>query len=400
MKILVSLVGEQPTPNLIPLFDKRTLAGPEEGRWRAVKFLASGATWKVGENLLKALEADSNTPNSAVAGVARMELKQIEAWSLENARQNIKQALEEVRAAYPDDTIVVNFTGGTKIMSLAAYQAAVEMGVEMVYVNTEKAHISRFDKSGAPLNPPSPFETKISVETLFRAAGREIDQGKTRDVNAIAPNVRDLLWWLANNYDGAIKDCLLPVQKYIQNGLRDKTITAAPYRAPLAPNSKISQEAAGRIRDAGLWAWNGNEVSIEQSKWEFVKGGWLESYAVVALARDNQFDEVSGPLFPKGINLDKEDMPDIDALGCRNGRLALLECKVTGSQEDGGLTNILGKLRAHERLMGGLYGASVFVRASEENKTRVETWAQEYGVNVVIGRDLPQLADRVLKIIS
>ena len=61
MKILISLVGEQPTPNLIPLFDKKVLAGPEEGRWGAVKFLVSTDTKKVGKNLLQALASDKAT---------------------------------------------------------------------------------------------------------------------------------------------------------------------------------------------------------------------------------------------------------------------------------------------------------------------------------------------------
>ena len=395
MKIFVSLVGEQPTPNLIQLFDKKALEGPEDECWGAVKFLVSNDTEQVGENLLQALASDPTTSH-----LERMKLDRIEAWSLENARKNILCAIEDVEKNYPSNTIVVNFTGGTKIMSLAAYQVAMEMGLEMMYVNTEREILLEFDSSGKQKNA-QPFRVAPSLKTLLLASGRVIDETKTGGAEAIDSKKKDLAVWIAKCYEDAVLECLMPVQKSIQEGLNNQKTAPfpPPYRVPLNPTTKGGKDAAQYLKEQSLWNWDGRTVSVEKNWWNFIGGGqgnWLEIFSVANLDfAKPKFDDVLGPVQLRGVT-------EIDAMACRNGRLAILECKLTGSKDEGGVTNLLGKLKEHEHLLGGLYGAAVFVRAYEDKKADgdLRRWAQEYGVTVVIGRELPNLADIVFKAVS
>lgn len=404
MKILVSLVGEQPTPNLIPLFDKRTLAGPEEGRWRAVKFLASAATWKVGENLLKALEADSHTPNSAVAGVARMELTQVEAWSLENARQNIKQALEQVRAAYPDDTIVVNFTGGTKIMSLAAYQAAVEMGVEMVYVNTDDCALLVFDSKGQPASRVR-FEVNISIETQLRAAGREITSCLRWDeLNDRQKELATLAKWIGENYVVAFKNVIYKVKQADDQRIRElkrsgQNPPAYPKEiilvdAVLSRMGRRGKEALAKIADAKIWSWNESAQTITIHKaedWDFVNGIWVEWFACIALIESGYFEQDKVLAHVKVAGFEG----DLDILATRNGRLGVIECKTSGPEDETELSFVATKTRLHQTLFGGPYAKSYFVRAKEEAAIW-EKVTQQYGIEGVIeGPKLTGLAKEI-----
>src|SRR3989304_8172947 len=126
MRVLIAPVGEQPTPNLIPLF----AAKPEE-RAECVQFLVSDndRIKKVADHLREALKQDPET-----AGVHVPEALSMSAWNLEDARSEFRQVVGK----YQGDEVTVNLTGGTKIMSLAGDLEAGSAGLPMTYVNTER----------------------------------------------------------------------------------------------------------------------------------------------------------------------------------------------------------------------------------------------------------------------
>jgi len=168
MRVLIAPVGEQPTPNLIPLF-----AEPPAGRYERVQFLVSDnrKIRDVAENLKKAIECDPKLSAIQVADPLPMD-----AWVLNKARDDCAAAID--RYTRDGNTVTVNLTGGTKIMSLAAYQAASHAHAPMIYVNTEQKCIIDFDEHGQPLEKPRPLVAPISIETQLRAAGREFKPGK------------------------------------------------------------------------------------------------------------------------------------------------------------------------------------------------------------------------------
>jgi hypothetical protein len=165
MRVLIAPVGEQPTPNLIPLF-----ALPPEQSPNCVQFLESdnNRIKAVSNNLGNAITKDPVLDGTEVANPCPMN-----AWDLQKARDDCAAVI----ARYTDEghQVTVNLTGGTKIMALAAYQAACNAKVPMIYVNTEQRQIIHFDLNGVQVSE-DPFTAPISIETQLRAAGREFKQ--------------------------------------------------------------------------------------------------------------------------------------------------------------------------------------------------------------------------------
>ena len=105
MKILINLIGEQPIPNLLPILHFK----PEK-----TIVLHTQKTMSVANRLKKI--------------VNNVELIKTEPY-------NFSYNLKKLRAAYnKNDEYIFNITGGTKIMSVAMFQFALETNSKVVYL--------------------------------------------------------------------------------------------------------------------------------------------------------------------------------------------------------------------------------------------------------------------------
>lgn len=156
--ILVSLVGEQPIPNLIPLWQDRTI--------RAVRFAATGVTHPVADGLEQFVRTDPSLRHIEV-----LERIDLPAYQIGKARAALVEALAQTQSG--GEAVCLNLTGGTKIMSLAALQAAYGTGVPLLYVSTEENQLIRLQSDGAE-SERLLLNVTVSVDQYLRAHGLEV----------------------------------------------------------------------------------------------------------------------------------------------------------------------------------------------------------------------------------
>ncbi len=130
MTIIVSLVGQQPIPNLLPIRHIKP---------RAVLLVYSDFTQRAAEKLTQLVEDDLVVWPLLT-----------EAYAITNIRDNLINKLHKEQAVSED--IIFNVTGGTKPMSLAAYLVASEKRAPFVYLQSEgkrsRLYHYTFDKKG------------------------------------------------------------------------------------------------------------------------------------------------------------------------------------------------------------------------------------------------------------
>jgi len=151
-KVMVSLVGEQPIPNLLPLKDR-----PPD----VAVMVHTGATrtqaWTVGE-LLK--------PNIPVDHL------DVLPYDIEATRVTLQEYV--VRRGWAGAEVTFNLTGGTKSMALAAFEVARECRSEFLYLQTEgrrsRAYRYGFDDGrSVRLIESRILPTLIDLDTFIRA---------------------------------------------------------------------------------------------------------------------------------------------------------------------------------------------------------------------------------------
>lgn len=113
--MLLSLVGEQPVPNVLPI---RHLQ-PEE-----VALIHTHTTKRVSDNLAPLLRKDY-----------RIITHEVTAYDILKLRRGLENLIE--RRGWSPGDIVFNLTGGTKPMAWAAFQLAQELKAEFVYLQSE-----------------------------------------------------------------------------------------------------------------------------------------------------------------------------------------------------------------------------------------------------------------------
>lgn len=121
-KILIQLIGHQTIPNVVPLYVLR----PD-----AVYHLCTKETLPIGHRIEKWMK------NNPITAYISHHLKKIQGAE---KHQETLDICRELMQKYPDAQFVVNMTGGTKLMSLAAYQSAAQRGnTPVVYVEPERS---------------------------------------------------------------------------------------------------------------------------------------------------------------------------------------------------------------------------------------------------------------------
>lgn len=108
MTTLINLIGEQPIPNLLP-----------------VLFLKPDRT------IMLFTDTTEKTANRIKKLVDYSELMKIDPYDINTGIRTIHKILND------NDDFIFNITGGTKIMSLAAYQVANERNYKFVYMQSE-----------------------------------------------------------------------------------------------------------------------------------------------------------------------------------------------------------------------------------------------------------------------
>lgn len=130
--IMISLIGEQPIPNLLPI----RYQPPE-----VAVLVHSNLTQKPADRLRRLLP-----PSCKVRPLP------VSAYDIESTRRDLVSLIRDEGWAPAD--LLFNLTGGTKAMALAAYLAAAEHGADFLYLQSEgkqtRLYRYRFSVDGAP----------------------------------------------------------------------------------------------------------------------------------------------------------------------------------------------------------------------------------------------------------
>lgn len=160
---IISLVGEQPMPILIPLWQRKQQSGFKD----SLQFVATKTTLHIAHRLIDFISNDPSLKHHFKVS-EKKPIILVDAYQLIDTQDKL---IEEVKNNQ-NQRVLINLTSGTKIVSLACLQSAQGRDVELVYVSTQTNELLFF-------HPTSKRETRqtidvtISVKQYFAAHGFE-----------------------------------------------------------------------------------------------------------------------------------------------------------------------------------------------------------------------------------
>lgn len=316
--VLINLLSEQLLPNFIAVLQE----GPD-------RVLA-----------LCTPEFQKDVPRFEEAGGIPHQPAPVDAYDLEGVRQRVARHIEALPA---DARVLINFTGGTKIMALAAVFAGLaarrQRHIELLYVETTGSRIDRFgfDAEGHFQQlPPRKIDIHIPFEAYARLHGEPIKPGY---LTAVTPEISRRLpaaeALLGQACDGFFKR------------LKGAFQTNARGRGEPRPEFAVDFPCDGG-RGRVEWTPAGGALTLPGGKRfevpgpdarRFFCGGWLEEYCFGRLSGDRSpaetsfqqvLSRVTLEIRPESLrdpNVKLKDKTELDVVICDGVRAAIIECK-------------------------------------------------------------------------
>lgn len=358
-KTMIALVSEQRMQNIIPFYQK----GISFDRLRLIR------------------STDADVANSRFARAWHDTCETLkDSFSVESAEPSVDAygiaQTQEVAAKLPTeapDQMVVNFTGGTKCMSIGAYLAAQDAKATALYVDTANEKLVWFYPDGRVQEEEFNLVHSLTVPIYLRANAKQIDRDRTR--RQALPECAYLAIRELVNLWPRCRDTLEVFGRAVSQG-----------QTPVGADEVDCEIATILARHNLAQQISGDWQATQQGR-PFLTGKWLDAMVYVLLEDSGFFDDMQVDLCLQGIE------NELDVLVTRNGQMAIIECK---SGDPGGQTT-LNKLQAI-RTGFGTFARTFFVTSREASQVdeNFRNRAREYGVREIITEEsLLHVADIV-----
>jgi hypothetical protein len=236
-----------------------------------------------------------------------------------------EEKFSKVANRYKSDDIVVNLTGGTKIMVLGAYNVLKGIAKRMIYTPIPRNEFITISPKDDSCKSPISYDLKLTVEAYVTAYGVKVkNRDKLNQLKSNASSNRDICKWMIRNYR-AIEDILFEFYKILGNHRDDKE-----FRLKMNYPFKKEEERELMKRLDMLPKNNKMEKTIPKNMIRFLTGDWLSDYCYNEISDLAVDDCVTGIelVSPEGVD------NEFDVMFTKDNALYIVECKSLSSKEE------------------------------------------------------------------
>jgi len=380
------LVSEQPSPNISPLYDDKLkpdeivlIVSPEQRD-------SGGAT-----NIAKAMRH---------TGVKIHTLSISDAWHKDNI---IEQIEVDIKQRKNDDCeFILNATGGTKPMSIAAYELFYSQNFPVFYIQNDQVYwLYDPDKNRQSFS----LVDKLKLKTFLLAHGIDIEETALVMVPPKCQKLGDI--WV-NRIETQSK--ALSRLNWIASNMDKNTLTYT--MTDLEIKDDALQSLFDELVHADLASVQGKQLMFNSEEARFfANGGWLECWVLKELtsvkANNPKIQDIQFNVKVKYLdnNRSTEIKNELDVVVLANNRLYLIECKtsrINELSEDGSqkkATDSVYKLATLMREIGGTMAKGILTSYHKVNPVDKERAAM-LNIKICDGSALKNIKSTMLSMIN
>jgi hypothetical protein len=387
MKVHVVLVSDQVMQNLIPVLMER----PQRV---FLVVTAEMARRRADQRLRRQLrQADAELVDCSDCPDA--DFTRIQAFA--------QQVAEQVINAGADADIVLNATGGNKLMSIAFVEAFRGIASRILYTDTAHRRIEYLPAAiDAQAPAPTPMTDVLDVPGYLRAQGFQFRGAASDDVDwqQRAEARKAACKFLGKHIgDAHLQQFVGALNAFADKALEripdaDEERLAAPVQSFTRPPRGRWAEAMDALTQAGVLDWTPGSEYLrfrDATAAQFARGGWLEEYAYHVVHDAGVHDARLGVT---GAWDNEQAMAnEFDVLACHLNQLLFIECKTLRyrDQNDNDIAYKLDSLGEDAR---GLFGSTWLLSAREPTDTLIAR-ARRARIRLVSPAELQRLRELV-----
>lgn len=370
------LTSAQPTPNLTPALDPTTCP-------RRVILLTSQDMKRRADWLEAVLKQ---------RGIAVERWSIDDPWDIEHVQQRVLELLEEKGT----EGIALNATGGTKPMSIAAYEVFRAYDLPIFYVHPEQDRLVWLHPAQ---RPATDLENRVKLDVFLQAHGVRVVGELIRSAQH-----KQLLSFC--------EELILDIDLYA-DPLRELNYHASRAEGSLrskvenSDGSSTLSRLIDKFAQLGLVTFESGCLRfLNEDARFFVNGGWLELHAfrlVQSLRqRGAPIHDLCRSMVVARESRGQAVKNELDIIFLAENRLHLIECKtrhwgnVKNIQGGGPGAEALYKLDTLRDLLGGLQARAMLVSYQHLPKPDRRR-AEDLGIRVCAGAQIQHLRERIFE---
>ncbi|WP_031431774.1 Card1-like endonuclease domain-containing protein [Methylomicrobium agile] len=368
------LVSAQPIPNITPILD-------DSLRPQKVVMLVS---------------PDMTERSQALENIFKPRGIRIERCTIDNPwdAEHISDRILDLLAQYPDGGIALNATGGTKLMSIAAYEAFRSCELPIYYIHPEQDRLLWL----SPGKPAQDLADCLRLKDYLMAYGAE--KVEIPEPAGVAEPIRRLTRQLIADIDRYASE--LSTLNYLALNADNPQLTVEIDSGP--QSRPHLWELLDLFEQAGLCRINGHSLKFVDAQARFTaNGGWLEMFAYaecLGLKKASGIQDIACNItisrHPAGKTAVKNEI-DIGLI--KANRLHLIECKTKSYRDSTQGADVLYKLDSLRDLMGGLQGKAMLISFNTLDKSS-RARAKELNITLCSLSELKNLQQQLKKWLS
>ncbi len=327
--ILVSLVSEQTIPNILGIRHFQ----PDE-----LLFISTEEMEKKGkvDSTLYAVNHGCKIKYSIGKNANIIRVR-------EDSILDCQKEIEKWIQGREDSEFIVNLTGGTKIMSIAAFEYFKDFGSRMIYMPLKNKYIVPFPKK-TPKKPVA-LDVRLSVVEYLAAYGLKVTNEHVLERNRNLARQREALsTFIVKNYNN-LADMLRWFSTSLRSERNERTFSFSKKYDCSNEKEKEFLRRSGFKKQDDIYS-----KELCKSETGFLTGGWLEEYCFNIV---NEFlgkgidDAVVGISIKSHLGTDNE----FDVMFTSGNILYFIECKSLDQGHDPGF-DVLYKIGALQKNFG------------------------------------------------
>ena len=368
MKIHVVIVSDQILQNLIPILMDR----PDRVVFVITDLMARRRLDQRLANQLRETEIEiTRCEHCPDAGFA-----QIKAFA--------DQMTNTLLSSSADPEIVLNATGGNKLIALGFVEALRGIASRILYTDTAHRRIEYLNSAAgtteSPPPEPTPMHNVLDVPSYLRAQGFQFRRAASDgdDWRTLAAARKAACKFIGKHIANP------HLQAFVgkMNALADRALErlpdsheerlSAPVQSFSYPPRGIWKEAMAELSSVGLLVWDrGSEYFRfrDVAAAHFLRGGWLEEYAFHVTNDEGIYDTRLGV---EGAWDNEQAMAnEFDVLACHMNQLLFIECKTLNYEKRQNDNEIAYKLDSLGEDVRGMFGSTWLLSAREPTDTLI-----------------------------
>lgn len=273
----------------------------------------------------------------------------------------ISDTILDILGQAAEGELALNATGGTKLMSIAAYEAFRSLNAPIYYVHPERDSLLWL----SPKRDAHELADRLKLKDYLMAYGAS--QVDIPEPHGVKPEIRALTETLLTNID-RYADELGTLNYYASNAEKSPTLSVEVEHGP--QSKPMLWELLELFESNDLCRIRGHNLRFTDADARFmVNGGWLELHTYglcLNLKKAVNIQDIACNVTIQRQPAGKTPVKnEIDVGLIKANRLHLIECKTKQFEKD---ADVLYKLDSLRDLIGGLQAKAMLVSFNDPGK--------------------------------